>query len=461
VKVKPSFPLATSTKLLSQQTTYYFLNTNLQRPVALKIIAAASPGGRNPADHIMTSIAHCVLYDLLHSADQKILFTGLLSLRITDFAYAIELNSERLLRIQVGAFSYFLRDFTISGTPFLHYAALVCDNPTLFRIVCERSNIYAIDHPERRRTAVFYALRNPNMSILQTLIDAKIDIDQCDGKGCSPLIYCLQMGNLRRAKYLLDNGASVHRTFSGKYVSALEVALRQRRTDYLRLLLPYAGNQVNYLHTDGSFPVHLCIECDFAAGLRLLDLETSAFNPNLVTSQRPHALHWLLNKSLENRAAPEMITALLSVKRLDLNAFDKEGNTPLIRAVRSLKTDLVKLLASDPRCDVNCYSRDGKTALFWAVSGRALEITKILIQCGALVNQPNREESWNGETPIFAAVATESLELLEVLLGAGGNPNQWYYRGKLPIHRAPEHSKVLARLSRGGDKRSLPEFAID
>jgi hypothetical protein len=40
----------------------------------------------------MTSRTHYVLGDLLYSADQKILFTGLLSLRITDFAWAIELG---------------------------------------------------------------------------------------------------------------------------------------------------------------------------------------------------------------------------------------------------------------------------------------------------------------------------------------------------------------------------------
>jgi hypothetical protein len=45
------------------------------------------------------------------------------------------------------------------------------------------------------------------MSLMQTFLDAKIDIDKCDVKRCSPLIQCLQMDNLHLAKYLLDNGA--------------------------------------------------------------------------------------------------------------------------------------------------------------------------------------------------------------------------------------------------------------
>jgi hypothetical protein len=42
----------------------------------------------NAGDHIMISRAHYMLDDLLYSADQKILFTGLLSWWITDFAWA-------------------------------------------------------------------------------------------------------------------------------------------------------------------------------------------------------------------------------------------------------------------------------------------------------------------------------------------------------------------------------------
>jgi hypothetical protein len=53
---------------------------------------------------------------------------------------------ESLLKIQVGVFSYFLRDFAISGTPFLHSAAFACDDPTLFRIVYKESDISAIGH---------------------------------------------------------------------------------------------------------------------------------------------------------------------------------------------------------------------------------------------------------------------------------------------------------------------------
>jgi hypothetical protein len=81
----------------------------------------------------------------------------MLSLRITDFAYTIELNSDRLLKIQVGAFSYFLRDFVIKGAPFLHSAVFVCRDPILFRIICKGSDISTIDHLTWRGTALFNA----------------------------------------------------------------------------------------------------------------------------------------------------------------------------------------------------------------------------------------------------------------------------------------------------------------
>jgi hypothetical protein len=79
-------------------------------------------------------------------ADQKILFSGLLSLRFKGFTYATELNSEKFLNVQVGVFSCFLRDFAIDGIPFLHSATFVCDNQILFRIVCKGSDVFAVDH---------------------------------------------------------------------------------------------------------------------------------------------------------------------------------------------------------------------------------------------------------------------------------------------------------------------------
>jgi hypothetical protein len=51
----------------------------------------------------------------------------------------------------------------------------VLGNPTLFRILCEGLYLSAIDPLMWRKTAVFSALRNPNVSIVQTLIDAKMD----------------------------------------------------------------------------------------------------------------------------------------------------------------------------------------------------------------------------------------------------------------------------------------------
>jgi hypothetical protein len=74
------------------------------------------------------------------------MFTGLLSLRLTDFTDAIELNADRLHKIQADVFSNFLRDFAINGTDFVHSTAFVCDNLTLFRIVDKESDVSAIRH---------------------------------------------------------------------------------------------------------------------------------------------------------------------------------------------------------------------------------------------------------------------------------------------------------------------------
>jgi hypothetical protein len=120
-----------------------------------------------------------------------------------------QLNSEKFLKIQVGAFSHFLRDFAINCSPFPHSWAFACDRPTLLRIVCKESGVSAIGDLAWGTTAAFYALRNSDMSILQTLVDPKMDIgiDQYDVKRCSRVTYCLQVREVHHAKCLLGNYA--------------------------------------------------------------------------------------------------------------------------------------------------------------------------------------------------------------------------------------------------------------
>jgi ankyrin repeat protein len=393
-----------------------------------------------------TSLALCLLLDIAFSSNPVILFRGLFPLGISDFSRSICLDSEHLLAVQLESFAQFVDPFKLEdGTPLLHYAALVSRNPPLFRLICRRSDVSRVDHPSTNRTAVFYALRNRNLSILQILIDCKADIDQCDIDQRSPLLYCLESSDDCRAKFLLDNGASVHRTFSDKYVSVLSHAIQRKDSRILKLVLPYARNEVNCPDSSGRFPIEDCVSQGFAEGIVLIEKLCPLLNPNLCSSPDQHPLHVLLDLEMaRSRGAQTMSTllSLLRVKRLDLNVYNSAGDTPLLRAVRGGLHEIVAQIAADPRCDVNAPQRDGSTPLFWAVGasvGDGGTMTKALVDAGAFPGQPNSD----GRTPIFAALDRRDMDGLRVLLDTGVDPLQWYYKGKLPTDVASGQLKDL------------------
>jgi ankyrin repeat protein len=392
-----------------------------------------------------------LLFDLALSPDPSVLFRGLLPLTVSDFGYAISINSVELLGAQLASFGRFAREYHLPDrTPFLHYAALVCHNPTLFRQICEKCDLTTVD-VSHRRTAVFYALRNRNISILQTLIDCGVDIDACDSNRKSPLIYCLENGYTNRARFLLDNGASVHKTLSDTHVSALSWAIEKRSSDWLKLLLPYAGNEINCPDANGLFPIHLCLKQGFSEGIVLIDQLCPLLNANMFAEAVGHPLHYLLGNHLSEQAgSPPLLACLISIKSLDLNFSNSAGFPPLLVAltddafavVESVVEGIVDLLATDPRCDVNAPSRDGVTPLYVAVTKNQVQIVKTLLAYGAFPNQPNTD----GKTPIFAAVEKGNAQLLTVLLGTGANQDQWYVNKKLPSqldNLTPEIRAVL------------------
>jgi ankyrin repeat protein len=390
--------------------------------------------------------ALCLLFDIAYSAHTSILFRGLFPLGISDFSRAMCLNSEHLLALQLEYFGQFVDPFKLhDGTPLLHYAALVSRNPTLFRLICERSDVSRVDHASSDRTAVFYALRNRNLSILQILINCKADIDRCSIDRRSPLLACLESSDDRRAKFLLDNGASVHRTFSSKYVSVLSYAIQRKDSRILKLVLPYAGNEVNCPDSSGRFPLEDCVLQGFAEGIVLIEKLCPLLNPNLFASPDQHPLHVLLDLELAPQRDARSVSTLLpllSVKRLDLNVINSAGDTPLLRAVRAGLHEIVAQIAADPRCDVNAPQRDGTTPLFWAVGasvGDGGTMVKSLIAAGAFPGQPNSD----GRTPIFAALDRRDPDTLGALLDTGVDPLQWYYKGKLPTDVATADLKEL------------------
>ncbi|OHT07472.1 hypothetical protein TRFO_24290 [Tritrichomonas foetus] len=420
---------------------------------------------------LLRHMINSTLADIFFCYNSEIIFEVLLPFKISDFTYSLMIDSSDLLDLQLATFHLSLSQFNINNIPLLHFAALTVNNANFISAIARRS--YASIQDGEGMTALFYAIRNPNLSICQALIDEKIDIDACNYKGISPLIFCLENSDFKRAKFLLENGAAVNKsmqTATLSYSSALFYAINGQNTEAVKLLLKYCGIEINSPFFDGSFVTHQCITSHFTEILKDIQLLVPEYDPNLSSDTYVHPLHFFINSATnrnnqvqsdnrisktKNDQLKKELNNLLSIQKLNINMPDNDGNTPLVCAIEKDCGSLARVLISNSSCDIDILSSKGETPLFIAVNNNKVQTVKALIKAGVLVNIPNV----NGMTPLYRAVELKNVEIVKLLLSAGALPNQWYYNGKLPLTISTgEIEKML--FDKGADKR-FPSFSND
>lgn len=171
------------------------------------------------------------------------------------------------------------------------------------------------------------------------------------------------------------------------------------------------------------------------------------------------------------------IKTLLKNSRININAADADGTTPLMHAVVNASTDCVRFLL-DQGADPNISNKAGATALMWAVpdprkvdlliargakvnvvssDGRSpvriaislpnsLPVVKKLIANGADVNMADK----SGTTPLMAAGSSGNLALVQLLLANGADPKV----------KTKEGATYLSYLASSNDAKAL-KWAIE
>jgi uncharacterized protein len=113
------------------------------------------------------------------------------------------------------------------------------------------------------------------------------------------------------------------------------------------------------------------------------------------------------------------------------------GNTPLIKAVKSSNIELVKCLVAHATTDVNKQNMEKNTALHEAAFKGSKEIVDGLIAAGADVNKQNSSGTitlsppliellftlYIGKSPLHRAVSANHLTVVKSLLDNGANVN--------------------------------------
>jgi ankyrin repeat protein len=115
----------------------------------------------------------------------------------------------------------------------------------------------------------------------------------------------------------------------------------------------------------------------------------------------------------------------------DVNAADRHGNTPLMKAAAKGNIFVVKRLLAQG-ADIHAQSRWSGSALEEACDRGHAGIARLLLTRGAAANPKNT----NGHTPLMAAAEWGHVRVMELLIKKGANVNAMDDWGRTALNTA-------------------------
>ena len=229
------------------------------------------------------------------------------------------------------------------------------------------------DHSENKSKKLLNIVKcKPNVEYVKMLLDQGADVNTCDSRGKTALMYAASADNAECVDVLLEAGADVNMSDARGITALMEASS--------------AGNSV-------------CVE-------KLLK-EGADVNINNSLSGDTALMSAVQMRS--NMQRREMCVKLLIKAGADVNARAKDGSTALIEAGKHASTLCIQLLI-DAGADVNARSVLGKTALLNVAKRGCVESMKILIEAGADVNEIDHYK----RTPLILVASIDNFPDLNV-----------------------------------------------
>jgi ankyrin repeat protein len=280
---------------------------------------------------------------------------------------------------------------------------------------------WLVENEWGENTAVLSALRLPDPTLLETLLDAKA---ATNGSGrFQPLYHAVVAERLRSVHVLASRGARV-------------------LTD-----------------TVSTSPVHVAFQRGYDAGLRVLLSHVDV--GSLRTDSGHTLLHWAavhgrtdtVRTLLEAKAVPEITTdavrhlgvlALLLKAKADPNRTACDGSR-LCVAVSMRNVEALHLLLS-AKADPNGHvARYGFLPLTLAAGQRgSAGLVRTLLQAKARVNATS--SNLRNQTALHEAVRACNVPVVQLLLDAGADVHMQDLLGNFPHNYAPPHEAALRRM---------------
>lgn len=321
------------------------------------------------------------------------------------------------------------RDLEFQRTP-LHWAALGGHDAVVRLLLAHGADVNAIE-PNRGRTPLLEAVAGGHEAVVKQLTDAGARVDAADMLGDTPLILATRQNSVAMVSILLDAGADPNVRDWRRGQTPLSLASRKGRDEIVDLLLHH-GAVINLADDEGTVPLAHAIQGghdEIAHRLAAREAGEGPRNAEEIMSTMMAQLEQpdpykdldqglaLLKASQEERV--DIIKDILDKNaHIDVDARDKEGNTPLSHAAGKGDIEIAKLLLNRG-ADVNAVDGIQWTPLMAAAERGLEEMGILLLQRGA--DQGTRDP--DGFTPLILAASAGCVGLVSRLMDAGADPN--------------------------------------
>lgn len=276
----------------------------------------------------------------------------------------------------------------------------------------------------QRSTPLWNAIYGGDMECVRLLVEAGADFDN-PLNWQHPVLDAISYMRTDILRYLLTKQAAPVK-------GALQAAARHPNAEICGILLA-AGYNPN--ETDDAGRAPLSMAAGFPGGdaeiVRLLLAAGADVHQTFPVNGRT-PLHEAARYHGEDNAE---ILRLLLEAGADMEARDKEGNTPLMLAVRYRNYPAAKYLL-EHGADMTVTDEYGTTLLMKAVLGGSLPITGLLLDAGADVNAVNK----HGRTALMLAAkqADDRADITGLLISRGADLEMKDEEGKTALIYAVE-----------------------